>query len=123
MPELGLLDRLGRLVVRRRWLVAALSIALTGLVLVIAAGALNVLSLSRIANPAAESDQARQVLASRFDTGPPNLAFLVSADDGIVDDPHTSPGSATGSPCSPAGRTRCSGRSVPKRAPTSCARR
>ncbi|GAB2630374.1 MMPL family transporter [Kribbella swartbergensis] len=82
-----LLDRLGRLLVRRRRLVAVLSAVLTALVLAVAAGALNALSLSRIADPASESDRARRVLASQFETGPPNLAFLVTADAGTVDDP------------------------------------
>lgn len=86
-PESGLLGRVGRLVVRRRRVVAALSVALTALVLAIAAGALDTLSLSRIADPASESDRARRVLAEQFDTGPPNLAFLVTAKTGTVDDP------------------------------------
>ncbi|TCC04405.1 MMPL family transporter [Kribbella soli] len=85
--EAGLLARLGRLVVRRRRAVAVLSLACTVLVLAVAAGALNALSLSRIADPAAESDRARRVLADQFHTGPPNLAFLVTAKTGTVDDP------------------------------------
>ncbi|WP_350279364.1 MMPL family transporter [Kribbella sp. HUAS MG21] len=80
------LGRLGRLVVRRRRIVAALSVVLTALVLAVAAGALDALSLSRIADPASESDRARRVLAEQFRTGPPNLAFLVTARSGTVDD-------------------------------------
>ncbi|WP_327639490.1 MMPL family transporter [Kribbella sp. NBC_00482] len=93
MPETTQLDlpkpleRLGRLVVRRRRLVVLLSLVLTALVLAVAAGALNALSLSRIADPSAESDRARRVLADQFRTGPPNLAFLVTAKTGTVDDP------------------------------------
>ncbi|MFI7060600.1 MMPL family transporter [Kribbella sp. NPDC050124] len=81
----GLLEQLGRFVVRRRRLVAGLSALVTVVVLAIAAGALNVLSLSRIADPASESDRARRVLDTQFQTGPPNLAFLVTA-GGSVDD-------------------------------------
>ena len=86
-PRAPLLDRLGRLLVRHSRLIAVLAVVLTALILTVAAGALNALSLSRIADPAAESDRARQVLASQFQTGPPNLAFLVTADAGTVDDP------------------------------------
>ncbi|TCC31862.1 MMPL family transporter [Kribbella speibonae] len=86
-PEPGLLERLGLLVVRRRRAVVLLSLVLTVLVLAVAAGALNALSLSRIADPAAESDRARRVLADQFRTGPPNLAFLVTAQTGTVDEP------------------------------------
>jgi RND superfamily putative drug exporter len=85
--EAGLLERLGRLVVRRRRVVVLLSLVLTALVLAVAAGALNAFSLSRIADPASESDRARRVLAEQFRTGPPNLAFLVTAQTGTVDDP------------------------------------
>jgi RND superfamily putative drug exporter len=85
--EAGLLERLGRLVVRHRRVVVLLSLVLTALVLAVAAGALNALSLSRIADPASESDRARRVLAEQFRTGPPNLAFLVTAQTGTVDDP------------------------------------
>jgi RND superfamily putative drug exporter len=81
------LDRLGLFVVRQRRMVAVLSAIAAVLVLAVAAGALNALSLSRIADPASESDRARQVLAEQFETGPPNLAFLVTADAGTVDDP------------------------------------
>ncbi|MFG1818747.1 MMPL family transporter [Kribbella sp. NPDC049174] len=86
-PRPPVLDRLGRLLVRRRRLIAVLAIVLTALLLAVAAGALNALSLSRIADPASESDRARRILASQFETGPPNLAFLVTADNGTVDDP------------------------------------
>ncbi|TCO47554.1 RND superfamily putative drug exporter [Kribbella antiqua] len=82
-----MLDRLGLFVVRQRRMVAVLSAIGAVLVLAVAAGALNALSLSRIADPASESDRARQVLAEQFETGPPNLAFLVTADAGTVDDP------------------------------------
>ncbi|TDO50804.1 RND superfamily putative drug exporter [Kribbella sp. VKM Ac-2527] len=78
-----------RFLVRRRRLVAAVSVALTLITLAVAAGALGVLSLSRIAAPGSESDQARAILADQFRTGPPNLVFLVDAGDRTVDDPAT----------------------------------
>ncbi|GAA2811177.1 MMPL family transporter [Kribbella solani] len=86
-PRTGLLTRVGRLTARRRRTVAALSLVLTALLLAAAAGALGSLSLSRIADPGSESDRARDVLAEQFHTGPPNLAYLVTATAGTVDDP------------------------------------
>ncbi|GAB3813716.1 MMPL family transporter [Kribbella italica] len=74
-------------VVRRRILVVALAGALTVALLLVAAGALGALSLSRIAAPGSESDQARQMLADQFRTGPPNLILLVDAGAPGVDDP------------------------------------
>jgi RND superfamily putative drug exporter len=80
-------ERFAHLLVRRRRPVVIFSALLTLLALAVAAGALNVLSLSRIAAPESESDQARAILAERFETGPPNLVFLVDAGDRSVDDP------------------------------------
>ena len=74
------------LVRRRRW-VAGLGGLLTVVVLALGSGALGALSLSRIAAPGSESDEARQVLAGQFRTGPANLVFLVDAGDRSVDDP------------------------------------
>ncbi|WP_432944521.1 MMPL family transporter [Kribbella sp. CA-253562] len=72
--------------VRRRILVVSLAGALAVLLLVVAAGALGALSLSRIAAPGSESDRARQILADQFHTGPPNLVLLIDAGDRRVDD-------------------------------------
>ncbi|ONI67266.1 RND transporter [Kribbella sp. ALI-6-A] len=72
--------------VRRRILVVSLAGVLAVLLLVVAAGALGALSLSRIAAPGSESDRARQILADQFHTGPPNLVLLVDAGDRSVDD-------------------------------------
>ena len=80
-------ERFARLLVHRRRWVIALSVLLTAVVLAAGSGALGVLSLSRIASPGSESDQARSVLAAQFRTGPPNLVFLVDAGDRGVDDP------------------------------------
>lgn len=76
-----------RLLVRRRRWVAGLGGLLAVVVLAIGSGALDALSLSRIAAPGSESDQARQALAEQFRTGPPNLVFLVDAGDNSVDEP------------------------------------
>jgi RND superfamily putative drug exporter len=80
------LARLGRFTVRRRRPVLIIGALLTVLVGVLGAGALNVLSLSRIDAPGSESDQARTVLADQFETGPANFVLLVTARQGTVDD-------------------------------------
>ncbi|PRX45120.1 RND superfamily putative drug exporter [Prauserella shujinwangii] len=82
-----LLERLGRFTVRRRFLLLAVGALATVLTGVLGAGALDALSLSRIDAPGSESDRARTLLAERFHTGPPNLALLVTAHHGTVDDP------------------------------------
>ncbi|WP_435122485.1 MMPL family transporter [Amycolatopsis thermoflava] len=80
------LSRLGRFTVRRRRWVLAAAVLLTLLAGALAAGAMNALTLSRIDAPGSESDQAKEVLRAQFDTGPPNLLFLVTAAEGTVDD-------------------------------------
>ncbi|SFB48544.1 putative drug exporter of the RND superfamily [Amycolatopsis marina] len=81
------LERLGRFTVRRRRWVLAVAALVTVLTGILGAGALNALSLSRIDAPGSESDRARGVLAEQFQTGPPNLVLLVTAQQGTVDDP------------------------------------
>ncbi|WP_020418458.1 MMPL family transporter [Amycolatopsis sp. ATCC 39116] len=80
------LSRLGRFTVRRRRWVLAAAVLLTLLAGALAAGAMNALTLSRIDAPGSESDQAKEILRAQFDTGPPNLLFLVTAAEGTVDD-------------------------------------
>ncbi len=53
----------------------------------VAAGTLNALSLNRFEAPGSQSMLAKEVLADRFGTGSPNLALLVTAKQGTVDDP------------------------------------
>jgi putative drug exporter of the RND superfamily len=53
---------------------------------VLAAGALEALSLNRYEAPGSESLAARAELAQRFGTGSPNVAVLVTARSGTVDD-------------------------------------
>ena len=86
MPSVPALARLGRFTVRRRRPVLIIGALLTVLVGVLGAGALNVLSLSRIDAPGSESDQARTILADQFETGPANFVLLVTARQGTVDD-------------------------------------
>jgi putative drug exporter of the RND superfamily len=80
------LFRLGRFAYRRRRPVLVAAALLTVLVGVFGAGALSALSLSRIDAPGSESDRARAALAGQFETGPPNLVLLVTAQKGTVDD-------------------------------------
>jgi len=86
VPSVPALARLGRFTVRRRRPVLIIGALLTVLVGVLGAGALNVLSLSRIDAPGSESDQARTILADQFETGPANFVLLVTARQGTVDD-------------------------------------
>ncbi|MEU8148465.1 hypothetical protein [Nonomuraea sp. NPDC048901] len=81
------LRRLGYFLVRRRRLV--LTLALLGLIAagVLAAGAVPRLSLARFEAPGSESDRAQAELVERFDTGNPDMIFLVTAKSGTVDDP------------------------------------
>ncbi|TKG71234.1 MMPL family transporter [Prauserella endophytica] len=85
-PRPSALERLGRFTVRRRRWVLTVGVLVTLLSGAFGAGALNALSLSRIDAPGSESDRARIALAEQFDTGYPNLTFLVTANEGTVDD-------------------------------------
>ncbi|MFC4119440.1 MMPL family transporter [Nonomuraea zeae] len=81
------LRRLGHLLVRRRKLVLALSLAMLIVAAVLAAGAASGLSLARFEAPGSESDRAQAELVKRFGTGSPDMIFLVTARSGTVDDP------------------------------------
>ncbi|MER7210096.1 MMPL family transporter [Streptosporangium sp. NPDC000239] len=82
-----MLSRLAGLVTRRpAWLVAAGVIAAVVAAL-LASGTMTRLSLNRFEAPGSESARARDVLAERFGTGVPNVALLVTAREGTVDDP------------------------------------
>ena len=80
------LSRLGRFTVRRRRWVLVVAAVLTLVAAALGAGAMNALTLSRIDAPGSESSQAQEILRTQFDTGPPNLLFLVTAAHGTVDD-------------------------------------
>ncbi|MGW0395321.1 MMPL family transporter [Streptomyces sp. NPDC003042] len=77
---------LGRFIVRRaRWIVA-IGFAVALLAGAIGAGTLNALSLNRFEAPGSESMRARDALARDYGTGSPNVALLVTARQGTVDD-------------------------------------
>jgi putative drug exporter of the RND superfamily len=78
---------LGRLVTAApRWVLAVSGLALA-LLAVLAAGTVDALSLNRYEAPGSDSLAARAALAERFGTGSPNVAVLVTARQGDVDDP------------------------------------
>ncbi len=78
---------LGRLTAGAPWRVlAAAGLAFTVLG-VLAAGTIDALSLNRYEAAGSESAAARAVLAERFGTGSANVAVLVTAASGDVDDP------------------------------------
>lgn len=75
---------LGRFVTHRPRSLLAAALAAFLLLVVLASGAMNALSLNRFENPNSESAAAAAELADRFDTGAPNVAILVTAADGDV---------------------------------------
>ncbi|PWV49287.1 MMPL family transporter [Nocardiopsis sp. L17-MgMaSL7] len=81
------LARLGRTVARHsgRVLLLATAVALTALVL--AAGVLDRLQLSRFESPGSESHQVEQALEEGFGTGKHHFLLLVTAQRGTVDSP------------------------------------
>ncbi|MBE1531969.1 MMPL family transporter [Actinomadura algeriensis] len=78
---------LGRLVTRRSRLISALGIAALVLVGIVGAGTIGALSLNRFEAPGSESMRAADALAREHATGSPNIALLVTARGGTVDDP------------------------------------
>jgi putative drug exporter of the RND superfamily len=78
---------LGRLVTAAPRRVLAVSGLALALLAVLAAGAVEALSLNRYEAPGSESLAARAALAEGFGTGSPNVAVLVTAQRGDVDDP------------------------------------
>ncbi|MFC0533690.1 MMPL family transporter [Phytohabitans kaempferiae] len=78
---------LGRLVTGRPWWVIAVGLVVFAVAAVVGAGTIGALSLNRFEAPGSESMRARAVLADGFGTGSPNVALLVTAEHGTVDDP------------------------------------
>lgn len=72
----------------RRLLIAA--VLLTAVLGAVAAGTIDALALNRYEAPGSESVAARDALADEFGTGSPNVALLVTATSGSVDDPDVS---------------------------------
>ncbi|WP_051425949.1 MMPL family transporter [Jiangella gansuensis] len=77
---------LGRYVTRAPRRVLAGSVLLFLLAGVLAASVVDALALNRYEAPGSESLQARDALAEQFDTSTSNVALLVTAEDGTVDD-------------------------------------
>jgi len=82
-----MLERLGGVVFRRRWIV----LAATGLLLVAAGlfggGVFGAVKSGGFTDPGAPSSQADRLLAERFGAGDANLVLIVTAGSGRVDDP------------------------------------
>jgi RND superfamily putative drug exporter len=81
---------LGRLVSAAPRRVLAVSGLALAVLAILAAGAVEALSLNRYEAPGSESLAARAALAEHFGTGSPNVAVLVTARQGDVDDQQVS---------------------------------
>lgn len=77
---------LSRLVTRSPRLILTASAVLFVVLAAVAATAVDALSLNRYEAPGSESMHSREELARTFGTGSPNIAILVTAVDGSVDD-------------------------------------
>ncbi|OLT24715.1 RND transporter [Actinomadura sp. CNU-125] len=77
----------GRFVTRRPRLISAIGLAALVLVGIVGAGTIGALSLNRFEAPGSESMRASGTLAREHATGSPNVALLVTARAGTVDDP------------------------------------
>jgi len=80
-----MLERLARLLLRRRVLVLVAAIAVVGLAGVFGSGVVDKLRSGGFDDPAASSTKAREALAGVFHTGEPNLVLLATANHGTVD--------------------------------------
>ncbi|WP_405942348.1 MMPL family transporter [Streptomyces sp. NBC_00207] len=80
------LQRWGRLTATRSRLLAWTGVALAVIGLVLAAGTMDRLVLSRFESPGSESLRTRAVLEERFGTGTPGMLLMVTAAHGTVDD-------------------------------------
>ncbi|MGH9011192.1 MAG: MMPL family transporter, partial [Acidimicrobiia bacterium] len=82
-----MLERLGGVVFRRRWVV----LGVTGVLLVAAGlfggGVFGAVKSGGFTDPAAQSSKADRLLAERFGAGDANLVLIVTAGGGRVDDP------------------------------------
>ncbi|WP_225799010.1 MMPL family transporter [Streptomyces sp. NK15101] len=86
-PEDSALHRLGSGIAGRPRLVIWIGVALAVVGLVLAAGAMDRLVLSRFESPSSESVDTRTALEKQFDTGTPSVLLLVTAKQGRVDSP------------------------------------
>jgi RND superfamily putative drug exporter len=82
-----MLERLGRGILRRRWIVLAATLVAVVLAGAFGGDAVTKLKSGGFEDPAAESTKAAKVLNDTFHAGDPNLVLLVTAKHGTVDDP------------------------------------
>jgi RND superfamily putative drug exporter len=82
-----MLQRLGRLALRRRWAILAATLVAVALAGAFGGGAIGHLKSGGFDDPAAESVKAAATLRDTFGTGDPNLVLLATAARGGVDDP------------------------------------
>jgi putative drug exporter of the RND superfamily len=82
-----MLERLGRGILRRRWIVLAATLVAVVLAGAFGGNVVTKLKSGGFENPAAESTRAAKVLNDTFHAGDPNLVLLVTAKHGTVDDP------------------------------------
>jgi len=76
---------LGRFTFRRRWVVLVGTVVFMTAALVTGLSVFDKLGSGGFEDPNAESTQATEILADRFEAGSPNLVLLVTAPDGDVD--------------------------------------
>ncbi len=76
---------LGRFTFRRRWVVLVGTVVFMAAALVTGLSVFDKLGSGGFEDPNAESTQATEILADRFEAGSPNLVLLVTAPDGDVD--------------------------------------
>src|SRR5947208_3564360 len=92
-----MLERLGGVMVRRRWAVLAATLALVVVAALFGGGVFGAVKSGGFTDPAAQSSQADRLLAERFGAGDANLVLIVTANGagsagaggaaGAVDDP------------------------------------
>ena len=76
---------LGRFAFRRRWVVLVGTVVFMAAAVVTGLSVFDKLGSGGFEDPNAESTQATEILADRFEAGSPNLVLLVTAPDGDVD--------------------------------------
>ncbi len=82
-----MLQRLGDMLVRRRWWVLGVTLIFVGVAGWLGGGVAQELTGGGFEDPNAESARAAAALEEVFETGDPNVVLLVTAADGDVDDP------------------------------------
>ena len=83
----ALLGRIARLVTRFPRAVVVFAVLVVAVATPLGGGVADLLTSSGFEDPGAESERAEQILGEQFGVHPPNLALLVTARAGTVDDP------------------------------------